>query len=125
MTTNTEVQNTTADALKLAVALLIVTIAVVGFYYYGETSLLVRVLVLLGAMVAAAFVALQTDKGRQLAGFVREAQIEVRKVVWPTRQESTQTTLIVLAVVILIALFLWGLDVLLGWAVKMLMGVGG
>ncbi len=125
MTSKAQAQGSTMDTVKLALALVIVTTAIAAFYYFADASLLVRVLALLGAAGAAGFVALQTDKGRQLAGFVREAQTEVRKVVWPTRQESVQTTLVVLAVVVVVALFLWGLDAFLGWAVKMLMGLGG
>ena len=64
-------------------------------------------------------------KGRQLAGFTREAQIEVRKVVWPTRQETTQTTLIVIMVVIIFALLLWVLDLIFSGLVQMLIRRGG
>ena len=66
--------------------------------------------------------ALQTSKGRSFFVLLKEARVEIRKVVWPTRQETTQTTLIVVAVVLVMALLLWGLDSLLGWLVSMVVG---
>ena len=75
--------------------------------------------------LASGFIALQTDKGRNIWLFFQDAQIEVRKVVWPTREETLQTTLIVIAVVIVIAIILWLLDMFLGWAVRGLLGQGG
>ena len=76
---------------------------------------------MLGA-AAAGFVALQTAKGQSFFNLVKEARIEIRKVVWPTRQETTQTTLMVVAVVLVMALLLWGLDSLLGWIVSSIVG---
>jgi len=73
----------------------------------------------------AVWIALQTDQGRTLWNFVQDAQIEVRKVVWPTRQETIQTTFLVFIVVIITALILWGLDTLLGWAIRGLIGGPG
>jgi preprotein translocase subunit SecE len=67
---------------------------------------------------------LQTDKGRQVSGFVRDAQIEVRKVVWPTRQETTQVTFIVIIVVIVFAILLWVLDLILGGLIQATIGRG-
>jgi len=110
------------DTIKLAIALLMVIGGVVGFYLYPEVSTLLRTLGLLAVIGAAAAVAYQTDKGRQLWGFFQDAQIEVRKVVWPTRQETVQTTLLVIAMVILVAIFMWLLDMFLGWAVQLLLG---
>ncbi len=66
--------------------------------------------------------ALQTAKGKSFLVLAKEARTEIRKVVWPTRQETTQTTLIVVAVVLVMALLLWGLDSLLGWAVSLIVG---
>ena len=72
--------------------------------------------------VVAAFIALQTAKGQAFFGLLKDARTEIRKVVWPTRQETTQTTLIVVAVVLVMALLLWGLDSLLGWLVSTIVG---
>lgn len=89
---------------------------------YAEQSLLYRVLGLLVLGFVAAYVALQTGKGRSFFELVKEAKNEVRKVVWPTRQETLQTTAMVVVVVLLIGLFLWGLDSLLGWMVSSVIG---
>jgi preprotein translocase subunit SecE len=72
--------------------------------------------------VVAGAVALQTTRGQAFFELAKEARIEIRKVVWPTRQETTQTTLIVVAVVLVMALLLWGLDALLGWLVSFVVG---
>ncbi len=109
------------DTVKLAIALLIAVGAMVAFYLFPEQSILIRVGgLLLGAGVAVT-IALQTDKGRNIWSFFHGAQIEVRKVVWPTRQETVQTTLIVILVVIVIAIILWVLDMFLGWTIGSLM----
>ncbi len=113
------------DTVKLVVALLIAVSAMVAFYMYPEQSELFRVGGLLLAAGVAVGIALQTAKGRSIWGFFHGAQIEVRKVVWPTRQETVQTTLIVVIVVILISIILWLLDMFLGWTIGSLMGQRG
>ncbi len=113
------------DTVKLVIALLVAVAAMVAFYIYPEQSMLFRVGgLLLGGGIAIA-IALQTVKGRNIWGFFHGAQIEVRKVVWPTRQETVQTTLIVVLVVILISIILWLLDMFLGWTIGTLMGQRG
>ena len=113
------------DTVKLVIALLVSVAAMVAFYIYPEQSMLLRVGgLLLGGGIAVA-IALQTVKGRNIWGFFHGAQIEVRKVVWPTRQETVQTTLIVVLVVILISIILWLLDMFLGWTIGTLMGQRG
>ncbi|ACO76862.1 preprotein translocase, SecE subunit [Azotobacter vinelandii CA] len=81
-----------------------------------------RVIALLVLGLVAAFVALRTSQGQAFFSLAKEARAEIRKVVWPTRQETTQTTLIVVAVVLVMALLLWGLDSLLGWLVSVIVG---
>ena len=83
-----------------------------------------RVIGLLVLSAVALFVAVQTEKGRTSWNFVRESHTEVRKVVWPTRKETTQTTLIVIAMVGLVAVILWLLDGLLAWLVKLMLHTG-
>ena len=80
-------------------------------------------LALLALGVLAAFVALQTTQGVAFARLARESRTEIRKVVWPTRQETTQTTMIVVVFVLVSALILWGLDSLLGWLASMIIGL--
>ena len=112
------------DLAKWAGAFAILTGGVAGFYYWSDESLLLRVIGLLVLGAAALFVAVQTEKGRAAWDFVRDSHTEVRKVVWPTRKETTQTTLIVIAMVGLVAIIMWALDGLLAWLVKQLLGTG-
>ena len=123
---NTSVQTTGAipDLAKWIVAFAILASGIAGFYYWSDESLLWRVIGLLILTAAAVFVAGQTEKGRAAWDFVREAHTEVRKVVWPTRKETTQTTLIVIAMVGLVAVIMWILDGLFAWLVKLLLGTG-
>jgi len=122
----TSVQTTAAipDLAKWTGAFAILASGIAGFYYWSDESLLLRVIGLLVLSAAAVFVAVQTEKGRAAWDFVRESHTEVRKVVWPTRKETTQTTLIVIAMVGLVAVILWILDGLLAWLVKLLLGTG-
>lgn len=124
MNSKVETINPMQDTLKLLLALLIVISAVVGFYVYADESLLYRVLAVLAAFGIAGFVALQTGRGRYFWSFFQDTQIEVRKVVWPTRQETVQTTLIVVAMVIVVAFLMWCMDLFLGWSISSLMGRG-
>ncbi|MGB1885222.1 MAG: preprotein translocase subunit SecE [Gammaproteobacteria bacterium] len=112
------------DLAKLGAALAILLGALVAFYYYADASKLYRVVGMLVAVGVAAVISLQTDKGRQVSGFVREAQVEVRKVVWPTRQETMQTTMFVMIVVVIFAILLWLLDLMLSSVIQMLIGRG-
>ncbi len=124
MSTKIETQGSRLDPVKLIAALLIITAAVGAFYYYEEQPLLYRVLGIVAAAVVSVAIAIQTERGRGLIGFVQEALVEVRKVFWPSRQETVRTTLAVLAMVLVVALFLWLLDSLLGWIMRLVTGVG-
>ncbi len=109
-----------ADNIKLIFAVALMVAAIALFYTYQEYSTLLRVLGLLAAAGLSVFIAAQTTVGSQLLSYVGATQVEVRKVVWPTRQETVQTTLVVILMVILVALLLWAVDSLLGWAVRAL-----
>jgi len=108
------------DKLKLMVAALILGAGIGAFYYFSAESDLVRVSSLLVAGVIAFLVAVQSTQGRAAVEFARSSRTELRKVVWPTGKETTQVTLVVIALVILIALFLWIVDWALGKLVLML-----
>lgn len=114
-----------ADKIKLLVAILLIIAGIAGFYYYSEQVLLYRVLALLVVFGMAFFVLLKTQMGLDAWNFGRSAVIEVRKAVWPSRKETTQTTLIVMVMVIVMGLILWLFDSLLLWAVKLITGQGG
>ncbi len=115
-------QSGALDTLKWVVVFVLVAAAVAGNSYFSAESLLYRVLALVAVAVIAALIAVQTVKGAAFWQLTKDARVEIRKVVWPTRQESTQTTLIVVAFVILVALLLWALDTGLGWAVSKIIG---
>lgn len=120
--TSTSSETSKLDGLKWAVVVALVAAGVAGNAYYAEESMLYRVLGLLVLAVVAGFVALQTAKGTAFWTLLKEARVEIRKVVWPTKTETRQTTLIVMAVVLVVALLLWGLDSLLSWLVSGIIG---
>ncbi|HKJ77430.1 MAG TPA: preprotein translocase subunit SecE [Gammaproteobacteria bacterium] len=113
-----------ADKVKLGTAVLILALAVGAFYHFSEQMLLFRVLGLLVALGLSAAVAVQSQQGASALDFSRSALIEVRKVVWPSRKETVQTTGIVLVMVVLMGLILWLFDTFLLWAVRLLTGQG-
>ena len=116
---STETSASRFDTVKWLIVFALVAVAVVGNSYYSDQSLLYRVLGILALAVVAGLVALQTAKGAAFWDLVKGSRTEIRKVVWPTRQETVQTTLIVVAFVLLVALLLWGLDAFLGWLVSL------
>ena len=124
MNSTTETQQGSIDIFKFLVALVVLTISLVGFYYYSEAPKIVRVLGVLAGIIVSLVIVSQTLKGRQTIGFVRDAQVEVRKIVWPTRQETSQTTLFVIIVVIIFAILLWVLDLGLSSSIQGLIGRG-
>jgi preprotein translocase subunit SecE len=117
----TEQSTSAIDTFKLMTAVLVLLAGVVGFYYFEEESQLLRVLGMLTVAVIAFLIAATSEMGRRSLGFVKDARVEVRKVVWPTRQETVQTTIAVLFMVILVAIMLWLFDMLLGWGVSKLL----
>lgn len=122
MNVKAEAKDSRFDLVKWLVVAALVVVGVVGNQYFSAEPVLYRVLGLVVLGAVAAFVAFQTARGQAFAVLLKEARVEIRKVVWPTRQETTQTTLIVVAVVLVMALLLWGLDSLLGWLVSMVVG---
>ena len=115
-------QESRMDGFKWTASVALVIAGVVGNSVYSGESLLYRVIALLVLAAIAGLIALQTAKGKSFWQLIKDSKTEIRKVVWPTRQETLQTTLIVVAVVIVMGLILWGLDSLLGWIVSSLIG---
>jgi len=113
------------DKVKLIVAVLLLSAGIGAFYYFGDQIMPLRVLGLLVFAGVSLAVAYQTVVGRTAWGFVTEAQTEVKKVVWPTRKEALQTTGVVMVMVLVVAIFLWGVDSTLMWLVGMLTGQRG
>jgi preprotein translocase subunit SecE len=116
---NVETTASRFDTVKWIVVIVLVAVAVVGNSYFGNESLLYRVLGIVALSIVAALVALQTEKGKAFWTLVKGSRTEIRKVVWPTRQETVQTTMIVVVFVFLVALLLWGLDSFFGWLVSL------
>ncbi len=117
-------QSQMVDNIKLLAAAILVAAGIAGFYLLSEMPTVVRVLAVLGGLAAAAVVAHFSEPGRQFYAFGRESVLEARKVVWPTRKETTQMTGVVAIFVIVMALFLWLVDGSLLWLVKLIMGRG-
>jgi preprotein translocase subunit SecE len=117
-------RNLMTDKIKLGFAVLLLAAGIAGFYLLSEHALVLRVLAVLVGVAMAIFVAQFTGPGQQLFAFGKDAWIETKKVVWPTRKETLQTTGVVFLLVVVIAIFLWIVDASLMWAVKLLMGQG-
>ncbi len=93
------------------VAIVLLAVAAVGNVYFStHFSLLVRVLLMIGLGIAGLVMVALTNEGSKAIAFLKESRLELRKVIWPTRQESTQTTFIVIAITVLISLVLWAMD---------------
>src|SRR5690606_18053138 len=104
-----------ADKIKLLLALALVAVGIAGFYALSEQALVVRVLSVLGGFAAGVAVAWPSAPGRRFVEFSRESINEARKVVWPTRKETVQSTGMVFAFVVIVAIFLWLTDKSLEW----------
>ena len=115
----------TADKLKLAAAIVIVMGGVAAYYVLANQAVWIRWLPVIGSLLVAAVVVAFSRYGSEFRRFMELARIELRKIVWPTRQETLQTTLVVFGFVIIAGLFFWLLDLVLAWATKALTGTGG
>lgn len=109
------------DKIKLVFALLLVAAGVAGFYWLAEHALVIRILAVLAGVAAAVALAYTTRPGKAFYAFAGDAVDETRKVVWPSRKETIQTTVAVFVLVLVMAIFLWLVDVGFLWMVKMLM----
>lgn len=127
MTTATEQTSESGvlDILKLLAAACVLVGGLYGYYYYIELSLPLRVLMVLGGLAAGIGLALTSMQGRRLRAFIQGSRIEIRKVVWPTKQETTQTAIAVFVFTLIMALFFWGLDSFLLWLTRSLVGSVG
>ena len=132
MNTQAEPATSVGDIVKQAFSVVFVVAGVAAFYYFStdhsyfkEVRLLYRVLGLVVIVLMALGMMLTTDLGRTVWNFVLESKQEVRKVVWPTREETMRTTLLVFAMVFIVGLILWLLDMFLFWGVRLLTGQGG
>ena len=104
-----------ADTIKLVVAALLVAAGIAGYYALGESAQILKILAIVAGIAAGAAVGWLTVPGKQFAAFASEAVVEAKKVVWPTRKETIQTTAAVFAFVVVMAVFLWVSDKTLEW----------
>ncbi|WP_323840139.1 preprotein translocase subunit SecE [Photorhabdus africana] len=125
MSTNSDAQESrrSLEVMKWLLVAALLTVAIVGNYLYREYSLPLRAMAVVVIVALAGAAALWTAKGKTTLAFAREARIEMRKVIWPTRQEALHTTLIVAAVTALMSLILWGLDGILVRLVSFITGL--
>ncbi|SJM95376.1 Protein translocase subunit SecE [Crenothrix polyspora] len=123
---NTQAETPTAvfDVVKQVFSVVFLVSGIGAFYYFSEVQLLYRVIGLLVIAAAVVGVVLTTGVGRDLWAFMKESKQEVRKVVWPTRDETVRTTMMVFAMVFVASLVLWLLDMFLFWGVRFLTGQG-
>jgi preprotein translocase subunit SecE len=122
MSASSEEKTYRMDALKWALVVGLVAVGVVGNSHFSAESILYRALALIVIAAIAVFVSLQTAKGASIFEVIKGALVELRKVVWPTKQEVNQTTLIVLAVVFVTGIILWLLDTLFGFIASSIIG---
>jgi len=114
-----------ADKIKLLVAFLLVVAGIMGFYYLGDSAAVVRLISVLTGVVLATVVAYTSDPGRRFFTFGKDSVSEAKRVVWPTRKETLQTTGVVILFAITMAVFLWAVDASLMIMINKLMGRGG
>ena len=114
-----------AERIKIAIAALLAVGGLVAFYALSDQATVVRLAALLGAFAAAVVLMWFTQAGRTFAAFSRESWEEAKRVVWPTRKETLQTTAVVFAFVFIMALFLWVVDASLLWVTQYLLGTKG
>ncbi len=116
----TEETTNVLDIIKQIISILLVVAGMAAFYYFSEVLLLYRVLTLVVVVALAIGLLFTTAAGQNIWAFMLEAKLEVRKVVWPTREETIRTTLLVFGMVFLVGLGLWLLDMFLFWGIRLL-----
>ena len=116
---------TPLDAAKLAAAAGIVAAGIAAFYYFANLPIWLRWIIVLATLVGGVLVGVRSSKGREFWQFVQSSRVELRKIVWPNRQETLQVTLLVFVMVTVLSLFFWLLDWALGSLTRWLTGQGG
>ncbi len=124
MSEKTESTSNPLDMMKWLVIFALLAGLIAANHMFVDVSVLVRALVAVAVVAVAGFIAATTEKGSAFLTFAKESRMEVRKVIWPTRQETNQTTLIVMAATLIMALLLWGLDGIIVRLVAFITGIG-
>jgi preprotein translocase subunit SecE len=113
------------DVLKIALAAAALLGGVVAYYWFKDEAQVLRVLMVLGGLVAGLALLVWSAPGRELWAYVQSSRVELRKMVWPTRQETWRTTLVVFVFVMALAVFFWIVDMGLAWGARHVTGQGG
>jgi len=113
------------DALKLVLAAAALVGGIVIYYWFGDQPAVIRVLAVLAGLILGLVLLYWSQQGRVLWEYVQSSRVELRKMVWPTRQETWRTTLVVFVFVLALGVFFWLVDMLLAWGAKHLTGQGG
>ncbi|MDH3418181.1 MAG: preprotein translocase subunit SecE [Gammaproteobacteria bacterium] len=125
MDTKADTGSTSLDTLKLAVAAAVLLGGLVAYYYYVDVATVIRALGVLVAFGLSVVILLQSTQGKALWRFINASRVELRKVVWPTRDEAIQTTIAVFVFTLIMGVFFWLLDMFLLWLTRLLTGQGG
>jgi preprotein translocase subunit SecE len=107
----------------LITAIGVLVVGMILFYYFSDIRLFYRVVGMIAVLILSGYIGYQSDFGKLVYSYVTDSKTELKKVTWPTKQETTQTTLGVIFVVIVVGILLWLFDMLLGWAIGTLYGV--
>ncbi|MDP9199043.1 MAG: preprotein translocase subunit SecE [Pseudomonadota bacterium] len=113
------------DAFKLVLAVAALVSGVIAYYWFAEQPQVVRVLMVLGGLVLGLVLMYLSQPGRELWDYVQSSRVELRKMVWPTRQETWRTTLVVFLFVMALGVFFWVVDMGLAWGARQVTGQGG
>jgi len=113
-----------SDLTKQIFSVVFLVLGVVGFYYFANVLLVYRVIALLVVAAGVLFLLSTTEAGKKVLSFISESKVELNRVIWPTREETTRTTMLVFAMVFVVGFLLWLLDTFLFWGVRLLTGQG-
>ncbi|HYR28146.1 MAG TPA: preprotein translocase subunit SecE [Thermoanaerobaculia bacterium] len=113
------------DAFKIVLAAAAIVGGVVAYYWFETQPQVLRVLMVLGGLIAGMVILYWSTPGRELWDYVQSSRVELRKMVWPTRQETWRTTLVVFVFVLALGVFFWLVDMALAWGAKHVTGQGG
>ena len=117
--------STIVDSAKLVLAIAVLIAGIAGYYWFAGMPVAVRILMVLAGLGPGAALLFWSAQGQVLWQYIQGSRVELRKMVWPTRQETLQTTLVVFVFVLLLGVFFWLVDMLLAWATRHLTGQGG
>ena len=120
--TETKIEQKSSNSY-LIIAIGVMISGIVLFYYFSDIRLFYRVLGMISVLILSCYIGYQSDFGKLVYSYITDSKVELKKVTWPTKQETTQTTLGVIVVVIIVGILLWLFDMLLGWAIGTLYGV--